>query len=49
MGSDGHQLGIEGLDLGCGLRRVGVYIRVYIYMGKNVILKPKRYIVAGIF
>ena len=23
MGSEGHQGGIEGVDLGCGLRRVG--------------------------
>ena len=26
MGSDGQQGGIEGVDLGCGLRRVGVGI-----------------------
>ena len=26
MGSDGHEEGIEGLDLGCGLRWVGVRV-----------------------
>ena len=30
MGSDGHKGGMEGVDLGCGLRRVGVRVRVEI-------------------
>ena len=46
MKSDGHLRGIEGADLGCGLRRVEVGRR---RMGRNVILKLNRYIVAGIF
>ena len=36
MGSDGHQRGIEGVDLGCGLRRVGVRVWVEI----NIKTKP---------
>ena len=30
MGSDGHQRGIEGVDLGCGLRRVRVIVERYV-------------------
>ena len=30
MGSDGHQGGIEGVDLSCGLGRVGVRLWVEI-------------------
>ena len=26
MGSDGNEEGIKGVDLGCGLRRVGVRV-----------------------
>ena len=46
MGSDGNQRSIEGVDLGCGLKRPkGRGTR----MGRNVMLKQNRYIVAGIF
>ena len=47
MGSDGNQRSIEGVDLGCGLKRVGKGRGTP--MGRNVMLKQNRYIVAGIF
>ena len=35
MESDGHEKGIKGVDLGCGLRRVGVWV------GMRNIIKTK--------
>ena len=40
---DGHEEGIEGIDLGRGLKRAGVE------KGRNEILIPCRYIVADLF
>ena len=41
MGSNGHE-GIKGVDLGCGLKGVGVRVS-----GRYEVLKPDRYIVAA--
>ena len=41
---DGHEEGIKGVDLGCGLGRVAVRVRV-----GNEVLTPNGYIVAGLF
>ena len=45
MGSNEHEEGIEGVDLGCGLRRGGVSVGKCRYE----VLKPNCYTVAGLF
>ena len=42
MWSNGHEEGIEGVDLGCGLRKVGLGVGI-------LVLKPNRHIIAGLF
>ena len=41
MGSNGHEEGIKGVDLGCGEKGRGT--------GRYEVLKPNCYIVVGLF